>query len=205
MYKRQGVAGEPGEDGVGSSVASQIPFTGSGFTNGYLTRPGVGNTTTGAFVANRLFHQPFILTKTITITTAVVTVTTAVASSRIYLGIRRLDQSSAQPTTEIIDCGSVASDSVGTKQFSFASTVLTPGIYYFDLWSQHAPSISAIPNPENLIGVQFAGSGATGVIMGLFRNGVTGIDSAGMPADVSGDTYTIALQGSGPAFLVGIK
>lgn len=208
----QGIQGPQGETGPqgpagsgGSSVDSQIAFQGVGFTTGYLTRPGSGNATTAPLNANRLIHAPFVVTRTRTITSIVITVTTAAASARVYLGIRNMDQSTGQPTTEIIDCGSVDASSTGVKEITFSSTVLTPGLYYFDLWAPIGVSIAALPTVENIIGVSFAGPSATQIITQIFRNSVTGIDVSGMPTDVSTETYGALVQGSVAGMLVGIR
>lgn len=191
--------------GGGSSLDEQVPFSGSGYTFGSFTRPCGGTSTTAALAANRLHHSPFRVTKTKTFTQLVISVTAAVASSNIWLGIRNMDQATAQPTTEILDCGSVDSSSTGTKVITFASPLtLTPGHYYFDLWSLHGPTITATPTPENLIGVQMTGT-AAGVITQLIRNGVTGIDSSGMPLDVSAEVHSVQIQGTVAGMIVGLR
>lgn len=201
-----GIAGDQGTaGGGGSSIDDCIPFSGSGITNVYLTRPFSGSATTVALSANRLNHVPFRITKTRIFTKIAVTVTTAVASSRIYLGIRNMDQNTGQPTIEILDCGSVDSSSTGVKEITFGSPLtLTPGLYYFDVWSPLNPTISGANNPENILGVQMTGTTSV-IITQVFRNSVTGIDTGGMPTDVSGDTYGLHGVGTVTAMLVGIR
>lgn len=187
------IAGEPGIDGSGGGGASpQIFYT--SLNNCYLTRKGVG-ATTAALTANRRFYQLVYVPTSRTFTEIVVTVTNAIASSSIRLGIRNCNQATGQPTTLIVDAGTVDSSTTGLKTLSINQT-LSPGYYILELTSNSNPSIGAYSSPEGSFGTEISIAGVN-PIPTLFRDVAFGA--------LASDETSNSMSRSSTGVIVGIR
>lgn len=116
------------------AVRGGVLAEGRGRTSGganNLSIPGfeaAAQSTTGV-TNNRLIYESIVVPTTITIDQLVVEVTTLVASGSARLGIYNADIN-WQPTSLILDAGTVATDTTGIKSISI-SQVLAPGRYLF--------------------------------------------------------------------------
>jgi hypothetical protein len=164
-------------------------------SNAYLTRRGTG-VTTAALTANRRFFVPVYVSETRTFTEIAVVVTVAAASSSIRLGIRNCNQATGQPTTLILDAGTVDSSTTGLKQITGLSQSLSPGWYILEITSNGAPTIGAYSAPDAIFGTEIS-AGGVNPIPTLFRDTTFGA----LSSDESGNT----LARSGSGVLVGIR
>jgi hypothetical protein len=129
------------------SGVDKHPIPKAGATS-YWGIPGVWSGaayTTKTLAANILYYQPFIVSGTSAITVSAVglNVSTLVASTSIRIGIYAADNN-LQPTTLMVDAGTVSSATTGWKTITGLSTSLTPGSYVFAYVSNGAPVVSSL-------------------------------------------------------------
>ena len=126
----------------------------AGGTTHYMV-PGVELSATGtvAIAANVLRYEPFITNTTITIDQLALEVTTASAGgTTLRMGIYNAD-TDWQPTSLIVDAGTVAADSLGVKTASISQT-LSPGRYLKVINSDSTPTLRTGRGGSALLGAQ---------------------------------------------------
>lgn len=111
---------------------------------------GVGTGT--ALTVNQVRYFPTVVVTAITLDQLVVEVATAGAAGKLVrLGIYNAD-SDWQPTSLVLDAGTVAVDSTGVKTISI-SQVLAPGRYLLALNSDGTPTLRLIRGGTRSIGI----------------------------------------------------
>ena len=110
---------------------------------------------TKTLAANILYYQPFIVSGTSAITVSAVglNVSTLAAATSIRIGIYAADNN-LQPTTLMVDAGTVSSATTGWKTVTGLSTSLTPGPYLFAYVSNGGPAVSSLTG-NSWFGYQF--------------------------------------------------
>lgn len=135
----------------GFTTSSSL-YTGDDMPRPYFTAADAYETmlgTTGsntAVSANRLYMLPIIPYQTRTYTTIVCRVTTAAAAGKfLQLGIFNADQTTAQPTTVLVDSGNIAADgATGMRSYTFSQSLTGGTLYYLAFQSDGAPSIMSL-------------------------------------------------------------
>lgn len=118
-------------------ISSPLPSGGSRC----LVLPGMApNSTNTRALADRIYYEPWYVMEAITIDALVMEVTTFAASSVIRQAIY-LANTAWQPTTLIVDAGTVSSASNGVKTASFTGVRLQPGRYLCAKASDGAPTV----------------------------------------------------------------
>lgn len=118
---------------------------GSGGTGYILPGGDLNAVTTTTLLADRVNYEPWFITEPITISTLAIAVTTFAASSVTRLAIYKADYK-YQPTTLVVDAGTVSTGSNGEKTASITSRTLPPGRYVGALCSDGAPVLRAMRN-----------------------------------------------------------
>jgi hypothetical protein len=157
-----------------------------------LCVPGVELSTvaTASTVANRLYYEPFLVTSPITIDQLSVEVTGAGAgSTTARIGIYNAD-TDWQPTSLVVDGGTVAVDSTGVKSASISQALL-PGRYLFCVYSDGTPTLRIVRGGSRVAGLDSA-MGASPFTQSLY---VSRSYSA-LPS--TGDVWSSRTQGSTP-------
>ena len=179
----------------GSSVKQVIPYFTSSIA--FLTRQG-SSASTMALIANRLYHIPIVIETEREFTHIAVVITAAVASSNVRLGIRNANQSTGEPTDLVVDAGEVSSATTGTKIISGLSATLAPGLYFLDLLSSHAVTVTTWNQPVAILGTNMSGTSSPSILQ-LVRDSVT---YGALPSDETGVSQTVSTSG---ALIVGIR
>lgn len=121
----------------------------------YYSIPGVDITTvaTLALVANTVRYEPFLVVTPITLDQLACEVTSSGAGgTTCRMGIYNAD-SNWQPTTLVLDAGTVTADSNAIKAISVNQT-LTPGRYLFAINSDGAPTMRTLVGGSRFLGYQ---------------------------------------------------
>lgn len=138
-----------------SPVFKDVAYTVGAVKSGML--PGVvstGAVATLAPPANRIYYFPVKVDYAVSIASLniEVTVVSGSAGSTARLGIYRAD-SGYQPTSLVLDAGTVATDSLGLKTISGLTQVLPRGRYMFAIAQQVATTLRATPGTiPNVLG-----------------------------------------------------
>lgn len=120
----------------------------------YFSLPGVEPTTvtTFAMAANQVRYAPILVITPITIDQLAIEVTSAGAGgTTARLGIYNAD-TSWQPTTLVVDAGTVAVDSTGVKTAGI-STTLQPGRYLTAINTDGAPTVRTVRGGAHYMGL----------------------------------------------------
>jgi hypothetical protein len=145
-------------------------------------------------VANSIRFQAVIIDRDITISqlgVAVVTIATAGQTCRI--GIYSNDPTTTQPLTRLVDSGTLALDSTGTKTVTGLSVVLTKGLYWFCYFSN--ATTGTIASVANLNMPDVIGVGASlqlGIITGYSQS----LAYTSLPASVGTLTNSLSQASS---------
>jgi len=121
----------------------------------------------------RIVFQAVIIDRDITITQlGIAVVTIASAGTTCRVGIYSNDAATTKPLTRLVDSGTLALDSTGTKSVTGLSVVLTKGLYWFAYTSDASTgTIAAVAN-LNMPDVNGApASLQLGLITGYAQNG----------------------------------
>jgi len=135
-------------------------------------------------LANSIRFSPFIVEKDIIISQlGIAVVTTATAGNTCRVGIYSNNASTNQPSTRLVDSGTLALDSTGTKSVTGLSVSLTKGLYWFAYFSNASTgTIASIAN-SNLPDV----IGTTGTLQnGLITGYTQTLTYTSLPATASG-------------------
>lgn len=167
--------------GGGGGAAPQLTL--ASISNNYYTRRGSGATTT-ALVANRrygaLFYHPGG-----TVTELSIAVTTAGGvGSLIRLGLRNCNQSTGQPTTIVVDAGTVDSSSTGLKQVTGLSASVSAGWYILECTANSAPTVPGLSAPTADFGMELTAVGINPIAT-IFRDATFGA----LATDESGNAW----------------
>jgi hypothetical protein len=145
-------------------------------------------------VANSIRFQAVIIDRDITISQlgiAVVAIATAGQTCRI--GIYSNDSTTTQPLTRLVDSGTLALDSTGTKSVTGLSVVLTKGLYWFCYFSN--ATTGTIASVANLNMPDVIGVGASlqlGIITGYSQS----LAYTSLPASVGTLTNSLSQASS---------
>jgi len=120
----------------------QLRKAGRWFTNGIFNPAGASFTN----VANTIRYVPFYLDQDITVTRMGINVVTAgAASSTCRLGIYTNNGTNNQPSTRLVDTGTIDLVATGPKSVTGLSVALTKGLYWFAYFGSSASgSITAV-------------------------------------------------------------
>jgi hypothetical protein len=120
----------------------QYRKAGRWFTNGMFNPQGAAFTN----VANTIRYVPFYLDQDITVTRMGINVVTAgAASSTCRLGIYTNNGTNNQPSTRLVDTGTIDLVATGPKSVTGLSVALTKGLYWFAYFGSSASgSITAV-------------------------------------------------------------
>lgn len=132
-------------------VLAQMALTGgrrSYVTGRYYGENNGNGLTTFALTANRLYFAPFFCIATTTFDRLVVYVSTAVAATNLRLGIFN-SGSDGFPGTRLLDAGTVASATTGTKEITISQSLTADTVYWLGVVSDGAPSIRVRSNSES--------------------------------------------------------
>jgi hypothetical protein len=135
-------------------------------------------------VANSIRFSPFIVEKDITISQlGIAVVTIGLVGNTARVGIYSNNASTNQPLTRLVDSGTLAVDSTGTKTVTGLSVTLTKGLYWFAYFSNASTgTIASIAN-SNLPDV----IGATvSLQLGLITGYIQSLTYTSLPATASG-------------------
>jgi len=135
-------------------------------------------------VANSIRFSPVIIDRDITITQlgiAVVTIAGAATTARV--GIYTNNASTNQPQTRLVDSGTLALDSTGTKTATGLSVSLTKGLYWFAYFSN--ASTGTIASIANLNLPDVIGVGAS-LQLGIITGYTQSLAYTTLPATASG-------------------
>jgi hypothetical protein len=122
--------------------------------------------------ANALLFEPFIVDTTIVIDQLACEVSTQGAAGKLArLGIGNADID-WNPTTLVIDGGTVAVDSTGIKTASIADTTLTPGRYFGLFNTDGAATYRTVNGSGDLLGF-WSTMGSSSFINAVWATGVT--------------------------------
>ncbi len=179
--------------GSGGGAAPQLTYF--AMSTNYLTRRGMGPSTT-PLANGRRYHQLIYVPESRTFTEIATVVTGAVASTVIRLGIRNCNQNTGQPTTLILDAGTVDSSTTGLKQITGLSQTLSAGYYLLEMTSNGAPTVAAMTTPDSSFGTEFSAGGINGIHT-LFRDTTYGA----LASDETGTTFAR----TGSAVVMGIR
>jgi hypothetical protein len=108
------------------------------YFGGYSSGQAATNSTV---VANTLYALPIFISQNCTATVMATDVETLVASSNARMGI--YNDSAGLPGTLLLDAGTVATTSVGTKTITGLSQALTPGQYWLAVIYDHTPGVKS--------------------------------------------------------------
>jgi hypothetical protein len=164
----QGPAGPQGPAGTGSGGGAAPQLTLVGLANTWYSRRGSGPSA-GAIVANRryvhMFYHPGGTINEITVTVTIA----AAALTVIRMGIRNCNQTTGQPTTLIIDAGTVDCSTTGQRTIQNLNVTVAAGWYLLEMTSNGAPSVTSMTAPDNSFGTEITNAGIN-VIATLFRD-----------------------------------
>jgi len=135
-------------------------------------------------LANSIRFSPFIVEKDITITQlGIAVVTIGLVGNTCRVGIYSNNASTNQPSSRLVDSGTLALDSTGQKIVSGLSVTLTKGLYWFAYFSNASTgTIASIAN-SNLPDV----IGITGTLQnGLITGYIQSLTYTRLPATASG-------------------
>ena len=135
-------------------------------------------------VANSIRFSPFIVEKDITISQlGIAVVTIGAAGNTARVGIYSNNASTNQPLTRLVDSGTLAVDSTGTKTVTGLSVTLTKGLYWFAYFSNASTGTVASIANSNLPDV----IGATvSLQLGLITGYSQSLTYTSLPATASG-------------------
>jgi hypothetical protein len=135
-------------------------------------------------VANSIRFSPFIVEKDITITQlGIAVVTIAGAGNTARVGIYSNNASTNQPLTRLVDSGTLAVDSTGTKTATGLSVALTRGLYWFAYFTNASTgTVASIANLNlpDVIGV------GTSLQLGIITGYSQSLSYTSLPATASG-------------------
>lgn len=169
------------------------------FTSFARTSPG----TSVGVLALRLYHVPFYVPNTITISSLGINVTVAGAASTVARAGIYAQATSGYIGSLIVQTTDLDTASIGYKSATVADTILTPGWYYMDVVCSGTPTLTAYNSGlANILG--FSPLGFSGTIPIDYRYET--LASAVLPATPNAAT-TASLVGVAhtPAVFVGAK
>lgn len=141
----------------GGALAEGRPVYGAGVT--ILTIPGVeftGSVSTAAMVADTLRYAPMFVVTPITLDRIGLEVTTAGAAGKVLrLGIYNADLN-WQPTSLVLDAGTVAADSTGQKLITI-NQALPAGRYLLVLNTDGTPTVRYVTGGQRYMGINALG------------------------------------------------
>ena len=146
---------------------------------------------------NAAYALPFFVSKSITLDSiSIVVQTLAAGNARIGIRNAPYDTNPNGGTTLIVDCGTVSVGTTGVKTITGLARTLDPGRYIINIVSDVAPSIygtTAALAPPHM--TQLIGSGGWTSYGQRYR----AFTYAALPADESGQSYTLSNNVSFPA------
>lgn len=114
---------------------AQYRKAGRWYTNGLFNPQGSGFTN----IANTIRYVPFFIDQDITVTRLGINVATiGAAASTCRVGIYTNDSATTQPSTRLVDSGTLALDTTGAKSVTGLSVALTKGLYWFAYFGNSA-------------------------------------------------------------------
>ena len=135
-------------------------------------------------LANSIRYSPVIIDRDITITQlGIAVVTIAGAGTTARVGIYTNNASTNQPQTRLVDSGTLALDSTGTKTATGLSVSLTKGLYWFAYFSN--ASTGTIASIANLNLPDVIGVGAS-LQLGIITGYTQSLAYTTLPATASG-------------------
>ena len=140
----------------------------------YLSIPGIepSGSSTSALAANRIYYEPILVVTAITLDQIVIEVGPAgAASTTARLGIYNAN-ADWQPTTLVLDAGTVAVDSVGIKTITI-NQALPAGRYLLAVWSNGAPSLRFARGGNRYAGYNNA-LGSNAFIIAMYKDSTYG-------------------------------
>jgi hypothetical protein len=165
------------------------------------TIPGIINATTATVVViGRKYLIPWKCTKRRTITQMQISVTagdSGDSNTRVArLGIRNRNPITGEPTTLVVDAGTVSVATNGHKAITGLSITLDPGWYYLEMVSNGAPGVrgvgSATLQSANM-GIEATSTSTLTMVSALYRAFTYGA----LPADETGQTQLNHLLAAG--------
>ena len=145
-------------------------------------------------VANSIRFQAVIIDRDITITQlGIAVVTIGGVGNTCRIGIYSNDSATTQPLTRLVDSGTLALDSTGTKTVTGLSVVLTKGLYWFCYFSN--ATTGTIASVANLNMPDVIGVGASlqlGIITGYSQT----LTYTSLPASVGTLTNSVSQASS---------
>lgn len=124
------------------------------YTAGALVVPGIEGTSVATYAmgANSIRYTPWYLATSITLDRLVVEITTAGAAGKVLrLGIYNAN-TNWQPTSLVLDAGTVAADSLGVKTITI-NQALAAGRYMACAYSDGAPTLRSIKGGSRYFGL----------------------------------------------------
>jgi hypothetical protein len=165
------------------------------------TIPGIINATTAVgVILGRKYLIPWKCTKRRTITQMQISVTagdSGDSATRVArLGIRNRNPVTGEPTTLVVDAGTVSVATNGHKVITGLSVTLDPGWYYLEMVSNGAPAIRAVSSAtlqSTNMGIEATSTNTLTMVSGLYRE----FTYAALPADETGQTQLNHLLAAG--------
>ncbi len=165
--------------------------TGSTIGERWYHTTGIGGTPTSiSTTVNTMYLVPYIVPHTIKLDRLAINCTTTGTSANAQIGIYNADSLQLNPTTLVLDAGSVSLQTTGIKSITINQT-LSGGLYYMAfICTGGTPQVTGL-STVNMLPIFGYSSALTGSVAGTNLN-ITGANYGPLPTDLTTSAVTVS-------------